>query len=108
MGPLPSKISIKDDENVLAKAVVIVVDYQWKPKHHGNGRPANQKNTSKSTAANQAIVNLNPDVVSVGCGYPSSQDDHQAGDNSQWLNLYHTVTSAEPEASNAIFFLLSN
>ncbi|GMH22862.1 hypothetical protein Nepgr_024705 [Nepenthes gracilis] len=74
MGPIPSKISIKADEDVLAKDV-IVVDYQWKPKHQGNGRPANQKITSKSTAAKQAVVNLNPDVVS--------------------------VTSTEPEASNA-------
>ncbi|GMH22201.1 hypothetical protein Nepgr_024044 [Nepenthes gracilis] len=76
MGPLPSKISIKADGDVLAKDVVIVVDYQRKPKHNGNGCPANQKNSSKSTAAKQAVVNLNPDVVS--------------------------VTSAEPEASNAI------
>ncbi|GMH12945.1 hypothetical protein Nepgr_014786 [Nepenthes gracilis] len=65
MGPLPLKISIKANENVLAKDVVIVVDYQWKPKHHGNGRPAIHKNTSKSTAAKLAVMNLNPDVVSV-------------------------------------------
>ncbi|GMH03420.1 hypothetical protein Nepgr_005259 [Nepenthes gracilis] len=63
-------------EDELAAAAAAVLLMMWKPKHHGNGRPAIQKNTSTSTAAKQAVVNLNPDVVS--------------------------VTSAEPEASIAI------
>ncbi|GMH06033.1 hypothetical protein Nepgr_007873 [Nepenthes gracilis] len=41
-------------------AVEIVVDYPWKPKHHGNGRPVNQKSTYKSTAAHQAVTSAEP------------------------------------------------
>ncbi|GMH03507.1 hypothetical protein Nepgr_005346 [Nepenthes gracilis] len=48
------------------------VSFKWKLKHHGNGRPAIQKNTSKSTAAKQAVVNLNPDVVSVTFAEPEA------------------------------------
>ncbi|GMH09757.1 hypothetical protein Nepgr_011598 [Nepenthes gracilis] len=81
MAPLPSKIRIKSDENESATAIEIVVDYQGKPKHHGNGRPASQKSTSK---------------------VPFSLDGHQAGNNSQNLILNHAVTTAESKASNDI------
>ncbi|GMH11626.1 hypothetical protein Nepgr_013467 [Nepenthes gracilis] len=74
--PLPSKIKIKSDENESATAVKIVVDYQGKPKQHGNGHPANQKSTSN----------------------PFSLDGLQAGDNSQSLTLNHAVTTVEQKA----------
>ncbi|GMH22164.1 hypothetical protein Nepgr_024007 [Nepenthes gracilis] len=71
--------------------------------HHGKGRLANQKSTSKSNNAHQVVApkNLTPDVISARCGYPFSLDGHHAGDNSQCLSLNHAVTSAKPGASNA-------
>ncbi|GMH06000.1 hypothetical protein Nepgr_007840 [Nepenthes gracilis] len=33
---------------------------EWKLKHHGNGRPANQKSTYESTATHQAVTSAEP------------------------------------------------
>ncbi|GMH27790.1 hypothetical protein Nepgr_029633 [Nepenthes gracilis] len=45
MDPLPFNNRINSDVNDSAKATEIVVDYQWKPKRHGNGRPTILKST---------------------------------------------------------------
>ncbi|GMH07431.1 hypothetical protein Nepgr_009271 [Nepenthes gracilis] len=62
MDPLPSIIRINSNVNDLAKATEIVVDYQWKPKRHGNGRPAIQKSTRPISTVEQVDAEAKNEV----------------------------------------------
>ncbi|GMH31847.1 hypothetical protein Nepgr_033691 [Nepenthes gracilis] len=74
MATMPEWPWIKSDEYASSKEVEFVVDYQWKPIHHGLSRPANHKSTRMNSAAHLVTKNLTPDVVSAGCGNSCSAE----------------------------------
>ncbi|GMH30408.1 hypothetical protein Nepgr_032251 [Nepenthes gracilis] len=85
--------------------VDVMVDYQWRPKPHANGRTASQKGTRRVKPVLQVVA---PKILSSGCplnerGSFPSMEGLNATDNSQLDSLGEAVIFvSEHEDSDAI------